>query len=192
MDVADWQPGDRLDRVGDAWPRILEPVELNEQTAPVLAGAASPTLTRYVDGKPAVSSSRALGLMRLPVNGRVEGRPERYLSVIMMVNETSPFAFSSQISSLLPRGVLEVLSDRHLDVRVEDGVMSTRHRVAVRANAEGWMSEALEVSDVPEVGEHAGVVLVGVGWDLPSEVTLRVIEDVTDYLDGFREQLLQD
>lgn len=161
MYMADGQPEDRLGRVIEAWQRAVEPVGLTESTIPVLAGAASPTLRRYVDGKPSVSRSRALALMRLPESCCVDGGlPERHLSAVVMVGETSPFSFSSHIASLVPRGLFDVLPDRHLDVRVEDDAVATRHRVAVRADAEGWMSETLEVDNLPEAGADARVVLI--------------------------------
>lgn len=188
--TADQEPEDRLERVRASWPRVLEPVRLGEETIPLLGGSASPTLTRVVNGERSVSSSRALALLRLPADAPVGGHPTRYLGVIMMVGEESPSAFSSHISSLVPGELEAVEPDRGLDIYVEKGETTMAHHVAVRQSASGWLTGPFEVAGVPAEGGTAQAVLVGVGWQLPEQMMMRVAEDFIEYLDGFREEFL--
>ena len=64
------------------------------------------------------------------------------------------------------------------------------HRVTVRRDAGGWLTGPLEVAGVPTESESAQVVLVGVNWQLPEQMSVRVIEDFSEYRDGFREAFL--
>lgn len=180
-------PPDRRDQIAADWPRILEPVELGDETVPMLTGQSVQTSRAVIRDQTREERRLALALMRYPRGTSPNGsglRDSRHVLVIMMQGDDAPDAYPSQISALVP-SELDTQTPKRLSLEVRSEERSDRFDVEVRRSKSAWTTETFHVRDVPRPGEHVSVVIIGSRWRLPAELTLQVSDNVRAYVDAF-------